>query len=269
MTSQQDKQRPPPDHVRDFISTIERLDREKSHYDLFRDFCEMAYCAHAKLTAATHARAEDLEARYMRIVGTYRNKDTVRAFPEMLAIAYSAIDAGGCDFLGSVASQMEVLNARCGQFFTPYSVSRMIAEMSLQDVAPVIEQNGYVTIGEPASGAGGMVLAAADALQKLGFDPSTQMLVNAVDISPLCFHMTYLQTTLRGIPALIELGDTLRNTRSESAWTPSTLPFYAKHGRLFTSVAPLLERIDNLPEPPALPDPSSSTTVPVQLDLFD
>jgi hypothetical protein len=67
-------------------------------------------------------------------------------------------------------------------------------------------------------------------LQKAGFDPSMQMLVNAVDISPLCFHMTYLQTTLRGIPAQVELGDTLRNTRTESAWTPATLPFYAKHG---------------------------------------
>ena len=105
--------------------------------------------------------------------------------PELLAIAWQAIEHGGCDFLGSVASQMEVLNARIGQFFTPYTVSRMIAEMSLQDIAPIIEANGFVTISEPACGAGGMVLAAADVLQKQGLDIGTQMLVNAVDISPL------------------------------------------------------------------------------------
>ena len=223
----------------------------------------------------TPARAESWLRRFpcaaysaRPIVGTYRNKDTVRAFPELLAIAYGAIDAGGCDFLGSVASQMEVLNARVGQFFTPYTVSRMIAEMTLQDVAPVIEANGFITISEPASGAGGMVLAAADTLQKNGFDPSTQMLVNAVDISPLCFHMTYLQTTLRGIPALVEMGDTLRNTRSESAWTPAALPFYAKHGKLFTAREAVAQQ-PTQPEPPALPEPSRDTDFPVQRDLFD
>jgi len=243
-----------------FIKAIDKLDREKNTYDLFRDFCEMAYCAHAKLTAGNQ-RAEQLETRYMQIVGTYRNKETIRAFPELLAIAWRAIEEGGCDFLGNVATQMEVLNAKIGQFFTPYEVSRMIAEMSLQDVAPVIEANGYVTVSEPACGAGGMVLAAADTLQKHGFDPSTQMLVNAVDISPLCFHMTYVQATLRGIPALVELGDTLRNTRTESAWTPAALPFYARHGRLF----PVRE---TSPEQPTAPEPSPMADVTLQLDLF-
>jgi hypothetical protein len=254
-----------PDFARDFIKRIEKLDREKSHYDLFRDFCEMAYCAHAKPTVCTE-RADQLEARYLQIVGAYRDKDTVRAFPELLAIAWQAVEAGGCDFLGDVASQMEVLNARAGQFFTPYTVSRLIAEMTLQEIAPVIEANGYVTMQEPASGAGGMVLAAADVLQKNGFDPSTQMLVNAVDISPLCFHMTYLQTTLRGIPALVELGDTLRNTRTESAWTPATLPFYATHGKLFHAADPVAQQ----PEAagiPALP-PAPIADITLQLDLF-
>ena len=39
----------------------------------------------------------------------------------------------GCDFLGSVATEMEVLNAQIGQFFTPYEVARFMAMMSLED----------------------------------------------------------------------------------------------------------------------------------------
>jgi hypothetical protein len=46
----------------------------------------------------------------------------------------------------------------------------MIAMMSLQDVGPIIEANGFVTVSEPACGAGGMVLATAGALQKKAFD---------------------------------------------------------------------------------------------------
>jgi hypothetical protein len=60
------------------------------------------------------------------------------------------------------------------------------------------------------------VLVAARDAAETRLRSLTQMLVNAVDISPLCFHMTCLQTTLRRIPALVEMGDTLRHTRIES-----------------------------------------------------
>ena len=222
----------PKDCVKAFIKRIAALDREKSPYDTFRDFCEMAFCAYAKTTAPSPERSQELEDRYMQIVSTYRNKDTVRAYPELLGLAANAIRQG-CDFLGSVATEMEVLNAQIGQFFTPYEVARFMAMMSLEDAAALIGQNGFVTLQEPASGAGGMVLAAADALTQQGFDPGLHMLVNAIDISPLCFHMTFLQLSLRGMPALVEHGNTLSGERFGRAWTPATTAFYLHHGRLF------------------------------------
>jgi len=222
----------PQDCVRAFIKRITALDREKSPYDTFRDFCEMAFCAYAKTTAPTPERAQELEDRYMQIVGTYRNKDTVRAYPDLLGLAGNAITQG-CDFLGSVATEMEILNAQIGQFFTPYEVARFMAMMSLEDAEALIRQSGFLTLQEPASGAGGMVLAAADALTQQGFDPGLHMLVNAIDVSPLCFHMTFLQLSLRGIPALVEHGNTLSGERFARAWTPATTAFYFHHGRLF------------------------------------
>ena len=218
--------------VSEFIKRLTGLDREKSTYDKFRDFCEMVFCAKAKRVALTREHADELEDRYMQIVGTYRDKDTVRAYPGLLALAANAIHQG-CDFLGSVATEMEVLNAQIGQFFTPYDVARMLAMMSLQDAGAIIGQNGFLTLQEPASGAGGMVLAAADVLAQQGFDPGLHMLVNAIDLSPLCFHMTFLQLSLRGIPALVEHGNTLSGERFARAWTPATTAFYLHHGRLF------------------------------------
>ncbi len=140
-----------------FIKRLQALDRSKSTYEKFRDFCEMVYCAYAKLTADPE-RAEVLEARYMQIVGTYQDKDTVRAYPELLAMAWEAVN-GGQDFLGSVASILEVLDARNGQFMTPQPVARMMAEMLLHDAGEIIEKQGYITLNEPAAGTGGMVLA--------------------------------------------------------------------------------------------------------------
>ena len=79
----------------------------------------------------------------MQIVGTYRDKGTVRAYPELLGLAANAIHQG-CDFLGSVATQMEVLNAQIGQFFTPYDVARMMAMISLEGAADLIAAHGFL-----------------------------------------------------------------------------------------------------------------------------
>lgn len=91
-----------------------------------------------------------------------------------------------------------------------------MAEMPLQNVATFIEANGYVRISEPACGAVSIVLAAADTLHKTAstFNADArqrrryQSSVFSYDVS---------QTTLRGTPALVKLGDTLRMTRTERA----------------------------------------------------
>jgi hypothetical protein len=45
--------------------------------------------------------------------------------------------------------------------------------------------------------------------------------------------MTFLQLSLRGIPALVEHGNTLSGERFARVWTPATTAFYLHHGRLF------------------------------------
>jgi hypothetical protein len=222
-----------PDYVKQFGKRLLELDRSKTPYEKFRDFCELAYCAHAKRMAGSTEAADRLEARYMQIVGTYRDKDTVRAYPEMMAWAFLAVAEEKQEFLGTVASELELLDTHNSQFFTPYDVSRMMAEMIIGHPDPVIEEQGFITVQEPASGAGGMILAVADVLERRGYDPSCHMLVQATDVSQLCYHMTYLQLAFRGIPAAVIHGNTLSLEQFQSAWTPAIPEFYALHGRLF------------------------------------
>ena len=72
-----------------FLKRLRSLDGSKDDREKFRDFLELSYCAVAKLTAAPE-RAETLEDRYMSVVRSYLNKDDVRAYPELLAIAACA-----------------------------------------------------------------------------------------------------------------------------------------------------------------------------------
>jgi len=107
--------------IQEFTKDLSRLDPSKSSSEKFRDLCELAFCAYAKVTAAPD-RAENLEKRYMDIVQTYRDKDTIRAYPRLMAMAWRGV-MDGEDFLGQAAAELNALDAKTGQFFTPMPVS--------------------------------------------------------------------------------------------------------------------------------------------------
>ncbi len=222
----------PADHRKQFIKAFESLAHHRERHDVLADFLDMAVCAIRKTTVPPGAAADAIEAQYMAVVKRNRSED-VRAMPKLLGITARAVQDGGCDFLGQVVGDLELLNGHMGQFFTPYDVSRMIAEMSLADAGQLIAEKGFVTLAEPASGAGGMIIAAADVLAKQGIDIGQQLYVDATDISPMCFKMTYLQASLRGIPATIRRGNTLSLETFDRAVTPAFLPFYQTHREAF------------------------------------
>lgn len=210
------------------------------------------------------------------------NPQDIRAMPELLGITALAVQDGGCDFLGQVVGDLELLNSHMGQFFTPYDLSRMMAEMTFENVDEIIAENGFVTVQEPACGAGGMILAAADVLASKGHDIGQTLYVDATDLSAMCFRMSYLQASLRGIPATIRRGNTLSLEMFDSAVTPAFFPFYLVNGEGFeewranASVKPTRELeltateprpsgqspITEAPRPPAKP-------VQGQMSLFD
>jgi len=221
-------------HVKDFIRLLNANARSQSPAEKFRDWCELAYCAFAQLTAINEAREAALEERYMSIVHRYDEdlRFIRESAPEMIAIAQLEVGQGHVDFLGNVAGQMEVLNPGAGQFFTPYEVSYMMAQMLLDDASAIIERNGYITFQEPAAGSGGMVLACADVLQEQQHRPDIRMFVHAVDVSTLAYYMLFLQLTWRVIPALVQRANTLTLEVFEGALTPACASFLARHGHL-------------------------------------
>lgn len=153
-----------------------------------------------------------------------RDADYIRRMPELLGLLQLGLFEG-CDFLGEVAGELGSLNEHMGQFFTPYSVSLACAQMLIdRDVVEgAIAERGYMTVQEPACGAGGMVLAIADVLEGMGFDPSHAARFWAIDLSNTAFQMAYVQISLRGLAAHVMRGDTLRMEFHESHVTPGLL----------------------------------------------
>lgn len=247
--------------VKEFLRILRRIDHSKRDSEVFRDFCEMAYCAIAKTTAPTRERAEALEADYMRAVKRYRNPDDVRKMPELLALAATALQAGGCDFLGEIAGEIGALDAGLGQFFTPYEISRLNAELILSDAPAMIERQKFLTLQEPAAGAGGMVIAAADVLESKGIDPARHVWFDATELNGPTYQMCFIQTSLRGLSGMVRHGNTLSLETFGQSLTPMARGFLALNGDPFAS------QRRTLPAPPAEP-PRQAATRPVQLTLF-
>lgn len=214
--------------VKDFIKIVSELTGSRNHSEVFSDFLELAFCAVAKQTAFTAERADALESRYMDVVKRHK-PEYIRRMPELLAIAHLALDTGSCDFFGTIAGELGSLSSHMGQFFTPYEVCKLMAGITLTGVEETIEKNGFVTIDEPASGAGAMVLACADVLQEEGYDIGKTMYVQATDISPIAYKMTYLQLAMRGIPAEVFHGDSIRLEVWDKSVTPAALSFNLMH----------------------------------------
>jgi len=222
----------PTDLRKQFIKVFDRLAHHRERHDVLADFLEMAVCAIRKKTLPPGPAADALEDQYMSVVKRNRPED-VRAMPELLAITVLAVQEGGCDFLGEVVVALELPSDHMGQFFTPYDVSRMMAEMTFDTVEEIIAEQGFVTVQEPACGAGGMIIAAADVIERKGFDIGRQLYVDGTDLSPMCFKMSYLRASSRGVPATIRRGNTLSLETFDQAVTPAFLPFYLTHREAF------------------------------------
>ncbi len=218
---------------KDFIKILDNLDRSKSRQENFRNFCELIYCALAKPTATDKETADKLEERYMSIVGTYSDKDDVRKAPEMLSLIIRAMNEKGCDFLGEIAGEIGALDKKNGQFFTPYDISKLMASITIPNVAEIIKEDGFFSLSDPAAGAGCMVLAAADVVQDQGFDPSEYMSVQVIELNKLTYYMLFIQLAMRGIAAEVIHGNSLSLEVFETAYTPASIYFFGKHGCMF------------------------------------
>ena len=85
----------------------------------------------------------------MQVVARYRNKDDIREMPELLALTLDTLSTGGIDFLGMIAAEIGELVSKPGQFFTPFEVSFIMAEISLTGAKDTVEAKGFLTIQNP------------------------------------------------------------------------------------------------------------------------
>lgn len=147
-------------------------------------------------------------------------RDELIKYDQLLSITVEALQSQHQDFLGEIFSNYNMGNSYKGQFFTPYNVSFMMAQMSLGDLKPQINEKGFLRISEPASGAGCMIIAVREVFLKQECNPSTDMYVEMIDVDELAFLMSYIQISLYGIAAKVIHGNAITREMYRELFTP-------------------------------------------------
>ena len=177
-----------------FVKLFRELTYRWTPWEVWQDFVTMYACAISNAVDKSHF--EKREELYLKRIQKY-NKKEQEIFPQLAAEVVLALEKNPeQDFLGSIFMALNLGNDSSGQFFTPYDVCRMMAEMTCDNVLPTIEAKGYISINDCACGAGATLIAgvhaAAKQIHKAGLNWQNHILVTAQDVDYTVAYMLSL-----------------------------------------------------------------------------
>lgn len=213
------------DPKKEFLRVFNQLTNRHRSWDVWRDFIVMYACTLSNPVDKQHY--DEREALYLRTIKKY-NKQEQPLFSELAAYTVMALEENPeQDFLGSIFMSLNLGNQHNGQFFTPYHVCELMAEVSMQDSVLKIEKEGYITINDPCCGAGATLIAGVHAakkrLEKAGYNYQNHVFVVAQDIDMTVALMCYIQLSLLGVAGYVKVGNSLTdpittNDSTENYW---------------------------------------------------
>lgn len=193
---------------KNIVRLMDRLCGKYSRWEIWQDFIIMSAIAVANAIGGPYR--ESREKMYMTHAGKYSEKE-MATFSQMLFEIAAEMDRNpDQDFLGELFMALELGNEWKGQFFTPYDVCRAMSSITYGENIPArIKSQGWVSVNDPACGAGALLIAFANECRRKDINYQTSVLFVAQDIDFLAGGMCYIQLSLLGCPGYVVIDDTI------------------------------------------------------------
>lgn len=209
------------DYKKEIVTRINSISGRYSSYEVFTDWVKCCSLSIDNYTTLFHDFAwHKKEQEYLNLVKKYEN-DEIKIFSDMLGMLCLALEKKMEDVLGWIYMASRMGSKAAGQFFTPYHLSELCANLTIPDP----QEDGKIYLYEPSCGGGGMIIASVAALKNKGFDYQNNLEVIAQDLDWKGVHMCYLQLRLLGVKAVCVQGDTMQEPYTRG---------YAKERMLYT-----------------------------------
>lgn len=191
------------------IENIQNMAGKYTPYQIFSDWtCMMSLV----ISNSCSQKKDDVylkrEKLYLDIVSKYsRNeKRTMAAMMSALSLCLEEFE----DVLGDIYMKAGCGSKSTGQFFTPYHISHLTANLVYGSKIDRLKENDFLKINEPSCGSGGMLIALAHVMKDKGVNYQKKLCCTAQDLDWNGVYMTYVQLSLLGIKAIVVQGDTLK-----------------------------------------------------------
>ena len=175
------------------------------------------------------------EERYLQIIKSYKSpvqQQMAKIFAKIYALLTSVVYDNGKfnDNLGELFMRCNLGNKTTGQYFTPYHISEFMAHTTINEslVKEKTINDDILTIKDPCCGGGGMLIAALDVLHRMGVNYAKNCFIDCGDVDIRCVHMTYLQLSLAGVPAIVKHQNALSRELWSAWYTPAFLFQYIR-----------------------------------------
>ena len=187
-----------------FRGLLYNLFQTHDAYKVVSGFASLTACALAYKTR---------EAEYLEEAKHWK-KEEMEVFAQALDLMIEEMQAKPfTDILGPFYTDA-ALSHKSQQWGGVYHTPPEICELMTAMVVGAPPSSGPITLCEPACGGGAMILAFAKTLPK---EDVRRLRVTAIDISKVACDMTYINTTLWGIPAEVIHGNSL-SLKFWAAW---------------------------------------------------
>lgn len=201
-----------------FLKSFQKLTYRHRAWDVWRDYILLHACSISNVL--DQENYDQREKRYLKIIRQY-SKEEQAIFPELAAYTTMALDQNQeQDFLGKMFMRLDLGNRLVGQFFTPYHVCELMAEVTATNALEKKEQYGYISINDPCCGAGATLIAGVHVIRKQldHCDPpknyQNHILVVAQDVDEIVGLMCYIQISLLGLAGFIKIGNSITDPMS-------------------------------------------------------
>lgn len=192
--------------VNSFIKSVESMFRARSRWEVWSDLITMLSCTIANAVQFKQSREE----MYLNVMKHYPDEADRERMIAAATEYFRLVDADPFkDHLGESYMRLELGNSNAGQFFTPYSVCQMMAEVTVENLTKHIEEKGFVTVNDCACGGGATLIAAAEAMHKRGVNYQQKAFFVGQDIDFSVGQMCFVQLSMLGCAGYVHIGNTL------------------------------------------------------------
>lgn len=196
----------------------------EGHYSLdtvFRDFLQYSAVTVSNLCDGVHyeERQKDREILLNKYQGNITLHDCFLSL--MKAIQKHQETGLFRDILGTIFEAIGLSNERSGQFFTPEHISQFMTKLTFGDKLQKLQEKPYITVADPCTGSGRMLLAYAKEMRDAGYNYCEKMVGMAVDIDATCVYMSYIQLSMYGVPAVVIHGNSITVEEWSRWYTPA------------------------------------------------